>query len=102
MNYADNAMYYSPEGSKIIIKLEQKPNKIIFTVKDSGIGVPKSEQEHLFTKFYRASNARRQRPDGTGVGLFLAKKIIDDHDGQLIFDSVEGKGSTFGFELPLQ
>ena len=102
MNYADNAMYYSPEGSKIIIKLEQKPNKIIFTVKDKGIGVPKSEQAQLFTKFYRASNAKLQRPDGTGVGLFLAKKIIDDHGGQLIFDSVEGKGSTFGFELPLQ
>lgn len=101
MNYADNAMYYSPEGSKIIVKLEQKANKIIFTVQDKGIGVPKSEQSQLFSKFYRASNARRQRPDGTGVGLFLAKKIIDDHEGQLIFDSVEGRGSTFGFELPL-
>ena len=72
-----------------------------FTVKDTGIGVPKADQQHLFTKFYRASNARKARPDGTGVGLFLAKKVIDDHNGSIVFSSVEGKGSTFGFRLPL-
>ena len=101
MNYADNAMFYSPEGSKINVSLEAKGKKVIFKVKDKGIGVPKSEQAQLFSKFYRASNARKQRPDGTGVGLFLAKKVIDEHNGQILFESSEGKGSTFGFEIPL-
>jgi signal transduction histidine kinase len=70
-------------------------------VVDNGIGVPKAEQEHLFTKFFRAANARKQRPDGTGVGIFLAKKVVNEHGGTIIFESVEGKGSTFGFILPV-
>jgi len=74
---------------------------VVFTVKDTGIGVPASERDHLFSKFFRATNARKQRPDGTGVGLFLAKKVIDAHGGEIIFKSVEGRGSTFGFRLPL-
>jgi signal transduction histidine kinase len=66
-------------------------------IKDTGIGVPKSEQPHLFTKFYRAANARQVRPDGTGLGLFMAKKVIIAQGGALIFESKEGHGSTFGF-----
>lgn len=71
------------------------------TVVDTGIGVPLAEQARLFRKFFRARNARAQRPDGTGVGLFLAQKAIVAHHGSLIFSSEEGKGSTFGFRLPL-
>ena len=70
-------------------------------VQDQGIGVPASERHQLFAKFYRATNARIARPDGTGVGLFLAKKVIVAHGGAMIFNSVEGKGSTFGFRLPI-
>ena len=102
MNFVDNALYYSPEHTSIVIKLAIKDKDILFTVKDSGIGVPRGEQSQLFSKFYRASNARKQRPDGTGVGLFLAKKVIVAHGGQVICESVEGKGSTFGFSLPLE
>lgn len=101
MNFADNAIYYSKENSTIKVTLEIVNNHVEFTVKDTGIGVPVAEQEQLFNKFFRATNARRQRPDGTGVGLFLAKKVIDAHDGQIIFQSKEGKGSTFGFRLPI-
>jgi signal transduction histidine kinase len=61
------------------------------------LGVPKSDQAHLFTKFYRGSNARKARPDGTGLGLFMAKKVIIAQGGALIFHSKVGKGSTFGF-----
>jgi len=102
MNFADNAIYYSHEGGVITISLSVDKNDILFTVKDTGIGVPKHEREQLFSKFYRASNARVQRPDGTGVGIYLAKKVIDAHGGKVVFESVEGKGSTFGFRLPLQ
>lgn len=102
MNFADNALYYSTPDTKITVKLAVEGKNIVFTVKDTGIGVPRTEQSQLFTKFYRASNARKQRPDGTGVGLFLAKKVIDAHGGGVLFESVEGKGSTFGFTLPLE
>lgn len=101
MNFSDNALYYSHENTKISVDLVIDKDNVVFTVKDTGIGVPQAEQSQLFTKFYRASNARKQRPDGTGVGLFLAKKVIDAHGGQVVFTSREGKGSTFGFSLPI-
>jgi signal transduction histidine kinase len=97
MNFVDNAIYYTPAGGKIEVKLIEKPSVIELRVEDSGIGVPKSEQPHLFTKFYRAGNARKARPDGTGLGLFMAKKVIVAEGGALIFESKENKGSTFGF-----
>jgi len=103
MNFMDNAMYYSkPDGGAITIQLKKKADAIEFTVRDTGIGVPKDEQAKLFSKFFRAENARRQRPDGTGVGLYLAKKVVDAHDGEVIFSSKEGKGSVFGFSLPIE
>jgi signal transduction histidine kinase len=101
MNFADNAIYYSKEHAKITISLKKVGDFVEFRVTDTGIGVPKSEQANLFNKFFRATNARRARPDGTGVGLFLAKKVIDEHHGSIIFESKEGKGSTFGFRLPI-
>lgn len=101
MNFADNALYYSRPGTKITVSLTIEDDEVVLQVKDTGIGVPKEEQTRLFTKFYRASNARKQRPDGTGVGLYLAKRVITEHGGSVIFVSTEGKGSTFGFRLPL-
>jgi signal transduction histidine kinase len=100
MNFTDNAIYYTPKGGHINVKLEDKDESIELTVTDDGMGVPKSEQPHLFTKFYRAGNAQKARPDGTGLGLFMAKKVIVAQGGSLIFRSEEGKGSTFGFSFP--
>ena len=102
MNFADNALYYSKDPSTIKVSLQKVNNWIEFKIKDTGIGVPKEQQEQLFGKFFRATNARKQRPDGTGVGLFLAKKVVDAHHGEIIFSSTEGKGSTFGFRLPIE
>jgi signal transduction histidine kinase len=97
MNFIDNAIYYTPAGGHIEVKLLNKDQTIELQVKDNGMGVPKHEQAHLFTKFYRAGNARQARPDGTGLGLYMAKKVVIAQGGSLIFDSHEGKGSTFGF-----
>lgn len=97
MNFIDNAIYYTPSGGHITINLIEKPKTIEFTVVDDGIGVPRHEQHHLFSKFYRAGNAKQARPDGTGLGLFMAKKVIVAQGGAIIFKSEEGKGSTFGF-----
>lgn len=102
MNFIDNAIYYSPRGSTITVEIAVVDGSATLEVHDKGMGVPASEQSRLFTKFYRASNARKQRPDGTGVGLFLAKKVVDSHGGGLIFESEVGKGSTFGFRLPVK
>lgn len=97
MNFVDNAIYYTPSGGSITVKLIETPVSVEFKVIDTGIGVPKSEQPHLFTKFYRAGNARKARPDGTGLGLFMAKKVVVAEGGAVIFDTEPGKGSTFGF-----
>jgi signal transduction histidine kinase len=102
MNFMDNAIYYSKEGTTIQVRLYKDGNDIVFKVIDTGIGVPKAEQPHLFTKFYRASNARQRRPDGTGIGLYMAKKVIVAHGGAIIFETKESVGSTFGFRLPLK
>lgn len=102
LNMIDNAIYYSNPHKKVVITLKSSGKMIEFSVKDSGIGVPKLEQANLFGKFFRGTNAKKRRPDGTGVGLFLAKKVILSHDGEMIFESEEGKGSTFGFKLPVR
>lgn len=102
MNFLDNAIYYSREHSAIKVKVGLEAGEVLVEVHDTGIGVPGSEQAHLFSKFFRATNARKQRPDGTGVGLYLAKKVITAHGGKMIFSSIEGEGSVFGFRLPIK
>lgn len=102
MNFVDNAIYYTPKGGVIAIDLAHTATSVSYSVTDNGIGVSKSEQPHLFTKFYRAENAKKARPDGTGLGLFMAKKVIVASGGAIIFKSQEGKGSTFGFCFPLK
>lgn len=101
MNLLDNAIFYSRGDSTIKVDLAYVGKEVVFTVKDTGIGVPVTEQKKLFAKFFRATNARQQRPDGTGVGLYLAKKVVTAHGGSIVFSSQEGKGSTFGFRIPI-
>jgi PAS domain S-box-containing protein len=101
MNFIDNAVYYTRTGG-ITIELYRENEGVVFTVTDTGIGVPKGQQAKLFQKFYRADNAKNMRPDGTGLGLFLARKVIESHGGKIIFHSTEGKGSVFGFKIPIK
>jgi signal transduction histidine kinase len=101
MNFIDNAIYYTPAGGKIEVILEHNKHSVTYRVVDNGIGVPKEEQVKLFTKFFRAGNARKARPDGTGLGLFMAKKVVVAQGGAILFESNPGKGSTFGFTFPL-
>lgn len=100
MNFIDNAIYYTPAGGWVKIRLIDQPKSVELHVIDNGLGVAKRDQPKLFTKFYRAQNARNARPDGTGLGLFMAKKVIIAQGGAIIFKSQEGKGSTFGFSFP--
>jgi signal transduction histidine kinase len=97
MNFMDNAIYYTPSGGHIKVELKDTGKTVEYTVTDDGIGIPKWDQVHMFTKFYRAGNAKKARPDGTGLGLFMAKKVVVAQGGSIIFRSKEGEGSTFGF-----
>lgn len=97
MNMIDNAIFYSKERTTVKVSLCCNTQEVVFTVRVRGIGVPKAEQSGVFGKFFRASNARKRRPDGTGVGLFLARKVVLEHGGSMIFTSKKNKGSTFGF-----
>jgi signal transduction histidine kinase len=101
MNFIDNALHYTPQGS-VTVTLAATGHSVILKVTDTGIGVPKAARTKLFSKFYRAGNAMTARPDGTGLGLYVAKKVIEEQGGKILFDSTEGKGSMFGFELPLK
>jgi signal transduction histidine kinase len=100
MNFLDNALYYTPKGGSVSVDLQATDKEVSYTVSDTGVGVPKEVQHHLFSKFYRADNARKMRPDGTGLGLYMAKKVIAAQGGAIIFKSTEGKGSVFGFSFP--
>jgi signal transduction histidine kinase len=100
MNFIDNAIYYTPAGGHITVSLRDTGKSIEMRVTDDGIGVPQAERHHLFSKFYRAKNAQKARPDGTGLGLFMARKVVVTQGGAIIFSSQEGKGSTFGFTFP--
>lgn len=101
MNFIDNAIYYTPKG-QVTVSLEADKSNMRLKVRDTGIGVPPEAQAKLFTKFFRADNAQATRPDGTGLGLYLAKRVVEDQGGKIIFESIMGKGSTFGFEMPLK
>lgn len=101
MNFIDNAIHYTAKGG-VTAKYGKEKGYFVFSVKDTGIGVPKEQQKKLFEKFFRADNARHSRPDGTGLGLFLAKRVVEDHNGSIFFSSIEGQGSVFGFRLPLK
>ena len=98
-NFIDNAIFYSRDkDAKIKVELTLADD-IELRVIDNGIGVSEKEKSSLFTKFYRAKNAKVARPDGTGIGLYLAKVVIGELGGELIFESTENVGSTFGFKF---
>ncbi len=99
-NLIDNAIRYTDRDTQVAISVVQRANSVEFKVVDRGIGVAEVDKHRLFSKFYRADNAIAARPSGTGIGLFVAKKVIEAHDGKIIFESMLGKGSTFGFSLP--
>lgn len=101
-NLADNAVKYTPDGGTVTIDVGIENNMLKVSVHDTGIGVPASELEKLFTKFYRASNAVETKKTGTGLGLYIAKNVIDRHHGRIWAESELNKGSTFSFMLPLK
>ncbi|CAN5198776.1 hypothetical protein BH09PAT2_BH09PAT2_03160 [soil metagenome] len=100
-NLLNNALNYTHEGGTITVIVEQTTNAIVTSVTDTGIGIPSDAIPHLFGKFYRVSNEFSASQQGTGLGLYLCKSIMDMHKGDIGVRSEVGKGSTFYFSLPL-
>lgn len=100
-NLLNNALIYSPKGGLINIKLIKKDKNIICSIEDFGIGINKKTSSNIFQKFFRAPNAVNMVPNGSGLGLYISKQIIDKHKGKIWFETQEGKGTTFFFTLPI-
>jgi len=98
-NLINNAIKYSKIGGQIEIGCEHKEKSIVLMIRDHGIGIPKNQQDKIFSKFFRADNASGQETDGTGLGLYIAKSIIEAHGGKIWLESQEKVGTTFYLEL---
>ncbi len=100
-NIISNAVKYTPVAGKISVALSSE-HGLLFKVSDTGFGIPKHQQEHVFEKLFRADNVREKDTEGTGLGLYIVKSILDYSGGKVWFESVENKGSTFYVSLPLE
>jgi PAS domain S-box-containing protein len=101
MNLVDNAVKFSPAGGRIAITARHRSDTAEIRVEDEGIGIARADQQRIFTKFYRAEEGARHSPQGTGLGLFLARGLLAAMGGRIWVESKEGEGSTFIFELPV-
>ncbi|AKF83930.1 histidine kinase [Myxococcus fulvus 124B02] len=100
-NLLENAFKYSPTGGSVRLKLERDGNMAHVSVRDSGIGIPDDQREHLFQRFFRARNAPISGFGGLGLGLYICRDIVERHGGHIWVDTRVGHGSTFHFTLPL-
>ena len=96
-----NAMSYTREGGRVTLRAARDGGFVRFEVQDDGVGIPPEEQARIFKKFFRASNAALMQPNASGVGLFVTKRLVEAHGGQVGFSSVEGRGTIFHFTVPV-
>jgi PAS domain S-box-containing protein len=97
----ENALRYSPQGGTVTVEARRNADRVEVRVVDEGMGIPASEREWIFRKFYRAESAARDGAAGTGLGLFIARELVTAMGGRIWVDSTEGQGSSFAFELPV-
>jgi two-component system, OmpR family, phosphate regulon sensor histidine kinase PhoR len=100
-NLLDNAIQYTPAGGEIMVSASPKNGEVVFTVSDTGIGIPQADQPRIFERFYRVDVARSREVGGTGLGLSIAKHLVETHGGRIWVDSEVGRGSEFHFSVPM-
>lgn len=102
-NLVANANQYTHENGTITVKISHSDDVgfVQFSIADSGIGIPKEEQDKLFDRFYRATNANDARPSGTGLGLYIVHSMVELHGGKIWLDSTVGEGTTFYVTFPI-
>lgn len=100
-NLLSNAITYTSSGGKIGIDVKVKDKHVLGTISDTGVGIPKNEQKHVFDKFFRGTNVLPLESTGTGLGLFITRSFIEASGGKIWFDSKQGEGTTFYFTLPI-
>jgi two-component system sensor histidine kinase VicK len=100
VNLMSNAIKYSYDGSSVQIHLIAGPDYITISARDTGVGIPADQMDHLFSKFTRIANPRSVQAGGTGLGLFIARNWVEANGGRIWAESEEGVGSTFSFTLP--
>jgi len=100
-NFVDNAVKYTKSGGSVEVIAKNDKDKVTIAFKDTGVGIPEDQKARVFGKFFRAANVMRMETEGSGLGLFIAKNIIGAHNGDVWFESEEGKGSTFYFSIPI-
>jgi PAS domain S-box-containing protein len=101
VNLVENAIKYSPEGGRVELELAQSDGRVRFAVRDAGLGIPASEHERIFEKFFRLDPNLSRGVGGTGLGLYISREIVRRMGGRIRVESEPGSGSTFSFELPL-
>ncbi len=100
-NLLDNAIQYTLPGGKIVLSAETRNDEVVFTVADTGMGIPRSDQPRIFERFYRVDAARSREAGGTGLGLAIAKHLVEVHGGRIWVESEVGEGSQFHFSVPV-
>ncbi len=101
-NVVDNAIKYTPHGGTIFANADVQGDSVVVSLQDSGIGIPREDAERIFTKFFRSSQAYLHHTDGSGLGLYVAKNIMEQHGGRIWFESAENAGSTFYVSIPIE
>jgi PAS domain S-box-containing protein len=101
-NLVSNAVKFTSERGSVTVRLTAQDSQALIEVEDSGVGIPAAEQARLFERFFRASTATERAIPGVGLGLTIAKAIVEAHGGELDFHSIEGEGTTFRVHLPLR
>jgi signal transduction histidine kinase len=100
-NLLSNAVKFTPGGGRVGVRISRREDRALVAVSDSGIGIPSSERDRLFERFYRSSTVSARQIEGTGLGLYITKAIVEAHRGRITVESQEGEGTTFCVELPL-